>query len=120
MVCVWFLDTRHKQQSSKDNQSHSRCCPAHNTYSGGTVNIYAVCRVSECVLKSQGELLHHEMAYTLSFCYGPVKGLSVRPRAVEPGEDNIDIHAARSDGVTSGHLIPQLSVITVSLVAGEM
>lgn len=36
------------------------------------------------------------------------------------GEDDIDIHAGRSYGVTSGRLIPQMSVITVSLVAGEM
>lgn len=35
-------------------------------------------------------------------------------------EDNIDIHAARSDGVTSGCPIPHMSVSTVSLVAGEM
>lgn len=57
---------------------------AHNTYSGGMINIYAACRVSESVLKSHGVLLHYEMAYTLSFCYGPVKGPSVQPRAVEP------------------------------------
>lgn len=36
------------------------------------------------------------------------------------GEDNIDIHIACSHRITSGRLIPQVSVIAVSLVAGEM
>lgn len=75
---------------------------------GGMLNISAECSV----------LLHYEMAHTLFFflAEAPVKGPSVQSRAVEVRKDSIDIHAACSSGVTSGRLVPQVSVITVSLV----
>lgn len=75
---------------------------------------------SHSVLKPRDILLHYEMACTLGFLLWSCQRCLCSAKGGGAGEDNIDIHVARSYGVTSGHLIPQMSVITVSLVAGEM
>lgn len=54
--------------------------------------------------------------HTLGFCYGSFKGLSVQPRAA--GQHLYS--CCCSYPVTSGRLIPHMSVSTVSLVTGQI
>lgn len=74
----------------------------------------------ECPEAPRDIVLHYEMACTLGFLLRSCQRCLCSAKGGRAGEDNIDIHVARSYGVTSGHLIPQMSVITVSLVAGEI
>lgn len=82
---------------------------------------FAQCADSQSVLKSPSVLLHYEMACALGFFSAALSKVSLFSQGQRSRrEDNIDIHAARSYGVTSVCPVPHMSVSTVSLVAGEM